>query len=145
MLVERHCADGGEHDHVRAGPEVGYIVTHTRWLAIYLEQLPADTEHLLLGTLQHHKAESKVLRQLGLTFEDAYAQLTGAEPPLALRPQRPLYVPAAQLEPLLRHLPDVVPDRVSYSFNFDDELAWFSSSTEDFEVYLQRALAVASD
>ncbi len=148
-LVERHCEghreSNGEHDPVRAGPEVAYIVTHTRWLAIYLGQTPANGEHLLLGTLQHHKAESKVLRKLGLSFEDAYTELTGAEPPPELRPERPLYVPEAQLAPLLRYLPDVLPEGASYSFGFDDELAWFNSPADEFEVYVQRALARAGE
>ena len=144
-LVERHCPPGETHEHVRAGPEVAYIVTHTRWLAIYLHQTPPDTEHLLLGTLQHHKAESKAFRELDLTFEDAYKELTGEEPAPELRPRRPLYVPERQLAPLLRYLPDVVPAEVSYSFAFDDELAWFDSAAEDFDVYVQRALALADE
>ena len=144
-LIERHCSSAEIDDHVRAGPEVAYVVTHTRWLAIYLGQNPANTEHLLLGTLQHHKAESKVLRELDLTFEDAYSALTGQEPPPELRPRRPLYVPEQQLSALLRYLPDVLPEGVSYGFNFDDELAWFDSSAEDFDVYVQRALALADE
>ena len=144
-LIERHCAAGEIDDHVRAGPEVGYIVTHTRWIAIYLGQARADTEHLLLGTLQHHKAESKVLRELDLTFEAVYSALTGEEPLPELRPRRPLYVPEEQLAPLLRYLPDVLPEGVSFGFSFDDELAWFDSGAEDFDVYVQRALALADE
>jgi len=46
---------------------------------------------------------------------------------------------------LLRDLPEGVPEDMSYGFNFDDELAWFRSSSEDFELYVQRALKRAGE
>ncbi len=142
--MDRHCPRSTEgHDVVGAGPEVGQIVTHTRWLAIYLRAAAADTEHLLLGTFLYDKPESKVFRQLGVTFEDVYREMTGDEPPEEIRPSRPLYVPEDDLAPLLRFLPDVLPEGASYSFDFDDELAWFNCSLNDFEVYVRRALALA--
>ncbi len=102
-----------------------------------------DTEHLLLGTLRHDKPESKVLRQLGATFEDVYRELTGQEPADEIRPERPVYVHEKDLAPLLRFLPEVLPAEVSYGFDFDDELAWFTSSSGGFEAYVRRALALA--
>ena len=98
-----------------------------------------------VGTLQHHKAESKVLREPGVTFEGAYRALTGEEPPPELGPRRPVYVPEKLFASLLRCLPDVQPEGVTFGFSFDDELAWFDSSVEDLDIEVQRALALARE
>lgn len=131
---------------VFAAPEVGYIISNTRWVAAYLGSSLAGTEHLLLGTLWFEKSESKVLRDLAVTFEDAYRKTTGQEPPDEIRPLRPVYVsPFGDINALVRALNEILPAGSSLRFAFDDERAWFSTSPETIELqdYIPQALALA--
>ena len=123
---------------------ITHIVTHTRWLARYFRETRADREHLLLGALWHEPPENKVLRELRLqevTFEAAYQRLTGQVTPPELERSQPVYVPRDALERVLRVLPTFLPADASYSFNFDEELAWLGTSDQvDLEGCVQRAL-----
>lgn len=143
-LIERHQPRGLERTEVHAGPETGYIVSNTRWLGAYLRQSLAGAEHLLLGTLWHEKPGSKVLRELPVTFGDAYREVTGQEVPEEVRPSRSVFVSRDDLERLLRTLAEVLPAGVRYGFSFDDDLAWFSTDSDiDLRDYVRRALALA--
>lgn len=132
-----------------AGKQTERLWVHTRWVAAYLGQRTADTEHLLLGLLSDDRpgdSIDKIFAELGLRFEEVYRELTGEPPPQELRPPRPVIIPIADCETALRMLPKVLPVDVSYSFNFDDERAWFESPSDiDLEDYMKRALAQAGD
>ena len=141
LLYRHHPPVDGQEDEIRgSGPEVGFVFTHARWIAVHLEDRVAGTRHLLLGTLFHEKAESRVLRELGITFDDAYRAATGRRPPPALTPERSVFVPVEQLDGLLATLPKVLPVGRSFGYAYDDELAWFSPmSNYDLDHYVQYA------
>ncbi len=153
-LIDRHGLSRMERaierrDHVCAGHETAYIVNHARWLAAYLRQPLADPEHLLLGTLWHDKPESKVLRDLQVSFEEAYRQLTGEEAGQEIAPSRSVYVSRRDLEPVVGALQALLPAGVWFGFAQDDELAWFSAHPDvdaegqeiDLESHIEQALA----
>ncbi len=127
-------------------------MSNARWIAAYLRERLVDPNRLLLGTLWHEKPESKVLRELDASFEDAYRLVTGDDAPPEIRPERSVYVSKHQLQPLVAALPEVLPAGVSFGFAQDDETAWLSASPavdpEDREVdlaaHIARALERAS-
>ena len=52
--------------------------------------------------------------------------------------------PVGDFDTALRMLPKVLPRDVSYGFNFDEEHAWFDTSSDvNLEGYMKRALAQA--
>lgn len=121
------------------------VYIHGRWLAAHFGQRATDTEHLLLGVLSDEDPQNKILRDLGLRFEDAYRELTGELPPRELVPPRDVIIPIGDFETALRMLPKVLPAGVYCSHNFDDQYAWFSTSSDiDLEPYVRKALALGA-
>lgn len=147
LLYRHHPPVDGQDDEIRgSGPEIGYVFTHARWIAVHLEDRVAGTRHLLLGTLFHEKAESRVLRELGVTFEDAYREATGRRPAKALTPERSVFVPVEELQGLLATLPKVLPEGRCFGWANDDELAWFVTSDDyDLDHYVQYARTLLAD
>lgn len=137
-------AGGPPNQQTFAAHETERVYIHTRWLAAHFGRRTADTEHLLLGVLADNRPEDRVLGDLGVRFEDVYHALTGAPPAEEITPWRPVVIPIEDFNSALRMLPKVLPAGVTYSFNFDDERAWFYTDWDvDLEDYIERALARA--
>ncbi len=137
-------AGGPRNQQTFAAHEIERVWVSTRWLAAHLGQRTADTEHWLLGVLADDRPENKVLRDLGIRFEDVYHALAGVPPPEEIAPLRHVVIPIEDFDSALRMLPKVLPAGVTYSFAFDDEQAWFSTDWDvDLEDYMKRALARA--
>lgn len=146
-LLYRHLphVDADEDAIPPASAEIGYVITHARWIAILVGDRVADSRHLLLGVLWHDKPASIVMRSLDVTFEDAYTEVTGQRPPAALKPNRAVFVPVKHLEGLLAKLPMVIPEG-SWGWAADAELAWFSTTSDiDLAHCVQYALSLLDE
>ena len=139
-------AGGSPNQQVYAAHRIERVYIHARWLAAQFGQRAQDTEHVLLGVLSDDDPQDKIMRDLGLRFEDAYEELTGEPPSRELLPPRAVVVPIGDFYKALRHLHKVLPAGVSSSHNFDDEYGWFGTSSDiDLEPYVREALALEAE
>lgn len=133
--------------------EAEEVVRRGQWLAALMQRDQMTVEDLLLGILwTRDSLAALVLEKFGLTFEDAYQQLTGKPPPQEIVPSLspnieygpPVYIANRDFNQILSGLPEVLPPGTPYAFNEDEDgRIWFCAEKGiHLEEYIERALDV---